>query len=199
MNACGYVARIAAVGSSVLALAATVFPGASMAQPLVPDAAAAAAAPQALPPLPTGARPGWQGAAVALSAARLDRLRGGFQTAGGLQLSFGIERVVYINGVLSTTTRINVEGLGAAADRVGPAAPLPEGSRLAWVNNGAGNTLLQGLPSPANLGTVIQNSLNDQHIQTLTIINANANSLDVLRGWSLQMSIRDAVTGAVRR
>jgi hypothetical protein len=153
----------------------------------------------ALGPLqPLRPRPAWQGRTVALDDQVLARLRGGFQAPDGLQLSFGIERVVYINGALATSTRISVEGLGTVAGA--PSAPPTfTGGGFALVQNGAGNTFLPGLLAPSNQGTVIQNSLNDQRIQTLTIINASANSLDVLRTWSLQMSIRDAVTGSVRR
>lgn len=145
---------------------------------------------------PLRPRPAWQGRAVALGDPMLARLRGGFQTPGGLQLSFGIERVVYINGNLVTSTRISVEGLGSPA---GAPPPALGASGFALVQNGAGNTFLPGQFSPSNHGTVIQNSLNDQRIQTLTIINASANSLDVLRSWNLQLSIRDAVTDSVRR
>lgn len=132
----------------------------------------AAPAPQA--PL---LRPAWQGPALALAPEQLDRLRGGFQGPDGLVLSFGIERMVYVNGNLVTTTRIAVQGLGA------PAGSGPQSA----------------LPALADMGTVVQNALNDQHIKTLTIVNASANSLDVLRSWSLQLSIRDAVAGSVRR
>jgi hypothetical protein len=138
----------------------------------------------ALQPGPAGAmpqslqsRPAWQGPAQPLPPERLDQLRGGFMGPDGLVLSFGIERLVYMNGNLITTTRIAVQGMGT------PGAALQQPA-------------LSALP---DLGTVVQNSLNDQRIQTLTIVNASANSLEVLRSWSLQLSIRDAVTGSVRR
>jgi hypothetical protein len=162
----------------------------------------------AVPPLPVVPDPGpqqvrragptWQGSTAAVNEQTLDRLRGGFQAPTGLQMSFGIERVVYINGVLTTSTRIGVEGLGAVAGAVAP-PPVFGGTGLSLVQNGGGNTFLPGVLAPSAQGTVIQNTLNDQRIQTLTVINANANSLDVLRSWSLQMSIREAVTGSVRR
>lgn len=126
------------------------------------------------PPAP---RPAWQGPAQPLSPVQLDRLRGGFHGPDGLVLSFGIERMVYVNGQLVTTTRIAVQGLGT------PSAALAQ----------------PALPAMSDLGTVVQNALNDQQIKTLTIVNASANSLDVLRSWSLQLSIRDAVAGSVRR
>ncbi|MCZ8111366.1 MAG: hypothetical protein ACK5Y8_08765 [Betaproteobacteria bacterium] len=132
-----------------------------------------APAPQVTPAL----RPAWQGPAQPLAPEQLDRLRGGFHGPDGLVLSFGIERMVYVNGQLVTTTRIAVQGLGT------PSAALAQ----------------PALPALSDLGTVVQNALNDQQIKTLTIVNASANSLDVLRSWSLQLSIRDAVAGSVRR
>ena len=46
---------------------------------------------------------GW----VVLGEQRLDEVRGGFIDASGLQVSFGIERAIYLNGELVTTTRLN--------------------------------------------------------------------------------------------
>ena len=125
----------------------------------------------------------------------MDRLRGGFQTPEGLWVSFGIEQLTYINGSLAATTRMAVGTLGLPQE---PAPKLSPGNTLTWVRDGATLTLPR-LQAPGAAGTLIQNSLNDQHIQTLTIINAQANSLDLLHSWSLQLSIRDAVTAAVRR
>jgi len=125
----------------------------------------------------------------------MDRLRGGFQTPEGLWVSFGIEQLTYINGNLAATTRLAVGTIGLPD---APAPKLPPGNTLTWVRDGATLTL-PGLAAPGAVGTLIQNSLNDQHIQTLTIINAHANSLDLLHNWNLQLSIRDAVTAAVRR
>lgn len=136
--------------------------------------AAEGAAPASQAPL---LRPPWHGPAQPLAPEQLERLRGGFQGPDGLVLSFGIERMVYVNGNLVTTTRIAVQGLGT------PSAALAQ----------------PALPALSELGTVVQNALNDQQIRALTIVNASANSLDVLRSWSLQMSIRDAVAGSVRR
>jgi len=212
-------ARLGLMCLAAAAPFATAVPAQAGAEAEAADAPPAAATPQdieapdlqpvaALPPLPAVPDPGpqqvrragptWQGSAEAVNEQALDRLRGGFQAPNGLQMSFGIERVVYINGVLTTSTRIGVEGLGAVAGAVTP-PPVFNGTGLSLVQNGGGNTFLPGVLSPSAQGTVIQNTLNDQRIQTLTVINANANSLDVLRSWSLQMSIRDAVTGSVRR
>jgi hypothetical protein len=143
--------------------------------------------------------PRWRGVAAPVSEQTLGALRGGFQTAGGLQLSFGIERMVYINGALTTSTRITVAGIGGLAGEVGPRLVQGGGTGLSLVRNGVGNTVVAGLLPASNQATVIQNTLNDQRIQSLTFISAQANSLAVLQSLNLQMSIRDAVTGSVRR
>ncbi len=65
------------------------------------------------PPL----RPAWQGTAQPLAAAQPDRLRGGFHSPYGLVLSFGVARMIYVNGHLVTTTRIAVQRLGGPAAR----------------------------------------------------------------------------------
>ncbi|MGY2490696.1 flagellin [Cupriavidus sp. CP313] len=84
-------------------------------QPL-PDALDAAALPtqattpahesmqdKALAAVTRGSMAGWK----PVSEERLDKERGGFET-GGLQVSFGIERAVYVNGALVVATSITI-------------------------------------------------------------------------------------------
>jgi hypothetical protein len=49
------------------------------------------------------------------------------------------------------------------------------------------------------MGTVIQNTLNNQKIQNVTVINATVNSLEILKGINLQSSLRSAVIDSLRR
>jgi hypothetical protein len=132
------------------------------------------------------------GQALELAAAtegELDELRGGFELPGGLVMSFGIERLVYINGNLVSTTRVNLAELG---ELVGAGAPLAAGTTVALIQNGPNNTAAEVLTSGA-LATVIQNSLNDQRIQAVTTINARVNSLELLRVQRFTETLRDAV------
>ena len=46
---------------------------------------------------------------------------------------------------------------------------------------------------------MIQNTLNDQKIQNVTVINATVNSLQLLRNLNLQSSLRGAVIDSLRR
>lgn len=178
-----------------------------------PAPAPALSSPPASTPLPTAAAtatvtaesPAADGAAaqqpiaVALDDGALDSLRGGFIGEGGLRISFGIERAVYVNGNLVTTTSLNLSELGTLAAGKGAAlSPAQLGNSIALIQNGAGNTVLSNL-GPAAIGTVIQNTLNGQKIQTLTTINATVNSLGVLRSIEAQRNLRGAITDSLRR
>lgn len=134
--------------------------------------------------------------ALAMSESSLDRVRGGFVT-NGLTISFGIERAVYVNGTLLTTTSLNVSDLGRISGGRGAAAV--DTGTLALIQSGAGNVVAAGSLSPTSLGTVIQNTLDGQKIQNVTTINATVNSLGVLRGLNLQSSLRGAVIDSLRR
>lgn len=139
----------------------------------------------------------WDGEALAMDKARLDTMRGGFTTGEGLKLSFGIERAVYINGNLVTTTSLNVSDLGAAT--AGRAASATVNGSLALVQSGSGNTFLPGTVSSTAVGTVIQNTLDHQKIQHVTVVNATVNSMQVLRAMNLQHAVRTAITDSIRR
>ena len=123
---------------------------------------------------------------TALDDATLDAQRGGFATPGGLQMSFGIERAVYVNGVLESTTHLRLEDLGQVV------ASLPPGATLAVVQNGAGNSFATSLPA-GTLGTVVQNSLDDQTLQVFSTIDITVNSAELLSGIRLDMSLQDAL------
>lgn len=166
---------------------------------------------------------------VAVDNTVLGEMRGGFDIAPGLKVSFGIERIVNLNGVLQTATRIEVPDAGkliqaqqssaAASSQSGIAAPaasamvplpanistsdgkinLPApvnlgGGATALVQNGLGNTGAPGPMSPDAAATFIQNSANNQTIQSMTVINAATNSLELLKGANLQSTLLDVLT-----
>jgi hypothetical protein len=132
---------------------------------------------------------------------RLDQVRGGFAAEAGLRIVFGIERATYINGQLVTTTRLNVAGtpgrLTGDLTQTGRGADGAAGWTL--IRNGAGNTFRPGTTADSNIGTVIQNTLNDQHIRNITQITATVNSLQWLRGQGVQDSVRGALIDSLRR
>lgn len=133
---------------------------------------------------------------VAISETSLDRVRGGY-AGEGLNISFGIERAVYINGSLATTTSVNVTDLGQLTAGRGTAV-LDTGT-IALIQSGAGNSVAGASISASSMGTIVQNTLDGQKIQSVTVINATANSLGVFRTMNLQSSLRGAVIDSLRR
>lgn len=128
---------------------------------------------------------------LALNSRSLEAIRGGYSGINGLQVFFGIERSVYVNGALVTTTSLNLSGQGQS---------VGGGQSLALIQSGAGNSVAPQLLLPSAMpGTVIQNTLNDQRIQALTVINATVNSMQVLRSLNLQTTIRESITDSLRR
>ena len=158
----------------------------------VANAASAAAEPSPLQPSasPFGDR------TVAVAESALDRVRGGFE-GGGLNISFGIERAVYVNGALVTTTTLNVSELGKLTAGRGPVAI--DAGTIALIQNGMGNSVSASTLTSTSAGTIVQNTLDGQKIQNITVINATANSLGVLRGMNFQSSLRSAVVDSLRR
>jgi hypothetical protein len=124
---------------------------------------------------------------VAVAADSLAQVRGGF-SGNGLDISFGIERAVYINGALVTSTTMNLVGQGVS---------VLNGGNSIVINNGAG--VANAAISQTASGTVIQNTLDGQKIQNITTINAVANSLGIYRNLNLGASLRGAVIDSLRR
>jgi hypothetical protein len=150
---------------------------------------------------PRAARPSALGEGlIAVNERSLDKVRGGFDAGNGLQISFGIERAVYINGSLVTTTSLNVSDLGkVVGGQAAVTSAVAGSSNLTLIQNGAGNTFITGPVSAATLGTVVQNTLNDQKIQSVTSINATVNSLQMVKAQNFEASMRGALIDALRR
>lgn len=91
-----------------------------------------------------------------VASARLEELRGGFET-GGLQVSFGIERAVYINGNLVVSTSL----------------VIPDVSRITSEQAGR---LAAALQSAANAGSVAANALGEAGQGTSTPGSGSASS-----------------------
>lgn len=136
---------------------------------------------------------------VAVAESALDGVRGGFDDGNGLRITFGIERAVYINGSLVATTNFNVSDLGKVTG--GQAAPVGADKSnvgLVLIQNGPGNVVQPSI-AQATAGTVIQNTLNNQNINSVTLVNASVNSLQMFKGIDLQSMLRSVVTGTVQR
>lgn len=130
--------------------------------------------------------------------AQLGELRGGFETPLGLTLSFGIERVVHINGELVSSTALTVADLRGLAGG-GMPVELPVGTTVGVIQNGPNNVFDAGAMAAGAFATVIQNSLDNQHIQTVTTVNAQVNSVGLLQANRFNDSLRSAVNASMLR
>jgi hypothetical protein len=124
----------------------------------------------------------------------LDDLRGGFEIVSGLKASFGVERAAYVNGELVAKYSVNIPDIAAMTAE--QATALNEAmNSVVLIQNGPDNSF--DLADVAPGSTVIQNTLSDQHIVTMTTINADVSSLAVLRDVAAQESLQLALNRVV--
>jgi hypothetical protein len=215
-----------------------------------------------------------------VAQARLDESRGGFDVGGGLQVGFGIDRAVFVNGALAVATSITIPNISnitsaqaaqlaqalapvtvavtgansvasAAIAAAQAAAAAAQGASMAGANGAAGSaqgaagaaasssaaaatggvaqatgaaglaqqaaatataatgtvvtngllTVIQnGAANTANVGavsnvpaTVIQNTLNNQNIQSLMTINASVNTLAAFRSQMANTALNSVI------
>jgi len=130
---------------------------------------------------------GWK----AVDAYTLDGARGGFETPGGLNLSLGIERVVSIKGDFMSRANVAISDLSTVtASQLAQARDVLGSARLVQIGNG--NMVAPDL-GLANGATLVQNTLNDQTIQTYTTITSTVNSMALIKDLNFHSTIRDAI------
>jgi hypothetical protein len=128
---------------------------------------------------------------IPVSKATLDRMRGGFQSdPTGPVMSFGIERSVVINGELVRSTVLDIPNLMRFDGN--PSATF------AHIQTGGGNALPPNMASLQTLMTAIQNSLDNQTIQSQTIINATVPALSWAQSLALGNALSQATIDAIR-
>ena len=140
---------------------------------------------------------------LALGDASLDEVRGGFDVPGShLTYTFGIERAVFINGELVARTVLKLQDLGTVAGRGAPVQELTgvngAAATVDVIQNGPGNNFTAQV-GPNMVGTVIQNTLDNQKIQHVTTINATVNSLQMMRAMSVQSAVQSGIVDSIRR
>ena len=133
---------------------------------------------------------------AAVSGHRLDAVRGGFDFGNGLLASFGIERAVYINGNLVTSNSVQVPDIGRMTPDQATALAGATGT-VNVIRNGAGNSVDTSAFDQVTAATVIQNSLDNQDIRSLTMINVGVNSQVAFRSLNLQQSLQAGLIGSL--
>jgi hypothetical protein len=118
----------------------------------------------------------------------LDAARGGYQAGKDLMFSFGVEKATSLNGVLQATSSLNLlpPGGGGSQSSQVPSFKLYQDG---WVIPGSGipnsdptkNFSAFTLPGQGFQGTILQNSMDKQVIQTITKISVGLDILGTFR------------------
>ncbi|MDR6840755.1 hypothetical protein [Pseudoxanthomonas sacheonensis] len=125
---------------------------------------------------------------VPVDPARLADMRGGLLMPSGLSLSFGIERLVYVNGQLVASATLQIPDLGRmTADQASALAAINEGR---VVQIGEGNRIGPGAGGNA---LVIQNTLDGQDISALTTLNVGVDTLGMLQELNSYDALHNAL------
>lgn len=128
---------------------------------------------------------------VAVAPERLERTRGGYQLPSGLALSFGIERVVHVNGHLVASASVHIPDVSRMT--TAQARELAELNRGLVVQVGEGNTFT---PTSTINGVVIQNTLGGQEVRALTTLNIGVGTLGMFQQLNANAALQDALNAA---
>ena len=143
-----------------------------------------------------------------VNEAVLDTMRGGFQRGpDGPFMSFGIERNVFLDGELVSSTVLTIQDMKRYSDlrRFDPFVGRSDTKHFAnhpsdtftLIQSGPGNSLPPNLSALPPFTTVIQNSLDNRTIQTETVINATVEALTWTRSLHLGNALSQASIEAI--
>jgi hypothetical protein len=127
----------------------------------------------------------------AVSDRRLDVTRGGFDSGNGLLASFGLDRLVYVNGNLVSSSSVQIPDVAHINRQQADA--LAAASAVNVIQIGAGNSFDPAALRQTMGATVIQNTLDNQNIQSVTRLNATVNNLNLFNSLNLQSSLQSAL------
>ena len=133
-----------------------------------------------------------------VSAEGLDATRGGYKAGTDLMFSFGIEKAVYVNGVLEATSSLNLLQPGGGSSQL---SQVPSFKLIQSDPNipGSGtNYSAFTLPVHGFQGTIIQNSVNGANIATFTRISVGLNVLGAYRENNLSAILSQQMIRSLR-
>lgn len=127
-----------------------------------------------------------------VSDGQLEAVRGGFDHGNGLFASFGLSRAIYVNGSLVSSSDVRIPDIAHVTPQQAQALAAATGAaNVAQI--GPGNSFD---PSALNLATgamVIQNTLDNQNLQSMTRLDVAVNNLNLMRSLDLQASLQSAL------
>lgn len=115
----------------------------------------------------------------------LNSMRGGYTSSAGLEIAFGIESAVFIDGILQSITTFN---------SISPVVNLPD-SQVIGQNTGLISTMNAEAVN-SRLFTTVQNSQDQKIINTITQINATVSCLDLYRKNNFMSSLQHQLINA---
>lgn len=135
----------------------------------------------------------------AVSDPELEELRGGFLTSDGLEIRFGLEQIVLVDGTLATRSSLNLSSLSQSNSATAPQL-FDQNKLVQIVQNGDHNHISADVAQnfSAGLMTVIQNSLDAQTIQNLTVLNVGVSNMSVIPQRALGNAIDLGLTSILR-
>ncbi|HEU5135904.1 MAG TPA: hypothetical protein VFU13_12215 [Steroidobacteraceae bacterium] len=129
-------------------------------------------------------------AATPVTETALDAVRGGVEVpAANLRAAMTLERSAYVNGELVANSSVRIPDIANITAEQATALADTAGTLL--IQNGPNNAFDVADLGPAS--TVIQNTLNDQHLLTLTTIGVEVNTLGAFRELNFQDGLRDSL------
>jgi hypothetical protein len=126
-------------------------------------------------PVPAGANLFTELQADIVIDQELESMRGGFTFANGLEVTFGVEQAVFIDGILQVTSNFNTSPITSI---------LPQ--QLANFST----TAMSADAITSQVNTVIQNSQDQRVIDNITQINAAVTILGLYRQLNVLDSLR---------
>jgi hypothetical protein len=130
-----------------------------------------------------GARP--------VTDAALEALRGGFDFPENLHAALRLERAAYVNGEQVLSVAVDIPDIATMTTEQANALAHAAGTLV--IQGGPNNTFNLMELGPAS--TVIQNTMNDQHLVALTTVSVEVNSLSAFREMAFQDGLREGLGG----
>jgi hypothetical protein len=129
--------------------------------------------------------------ASTISPDTLGNIRGGIRLGDGMDVSIGLTRSATVNGIEQVTNTLTLDGLNRS---IGSMAT--EGFAPVIIQSGPGNVIdssfLDGIPGFS--GTIIQNTLDDQVIDTTTIFDVSITDVSsAMDGMAAGQALRDSL------
>lgn len=118
---------------------------------------------------------------------RLAEVRGGFELPANLHASLSLQRVAFVNGMQVADLRADIPDIAHMTAEQATALQNVAGGLL--IQNGPANGFNLSDLGPA--ATFIQNTLDDQHLLSLTTLTINVNTLGTFRDLNFHDALRD--------